>query len=163
MESYFNGDHLHLLDHLYDDTRSRRKDSYDIGDHIDESDILHRGGGISLVDALFDHLHSNSITQIVQRLLMPKPPNSKGSDEDGAGDENDAGSHNGLGGNDTNDSDGEEYDNENLITSGVEEFGNVNCNWSDGEYAIHLLLERLLGESNELDELLEGDSVPHTN
>ncbi len=121
-----------------------------------EDMTIHRGGGLSLLDALFNHLHSNSISQIVQRLLMPKPPKSDGGDNDKNESESPS---NGNAGEDNNDDD--EYDDENLITSGVEDFGNINCNWSDGEYALNLLLGRLSGETDDLDDLLGGDSNIH--
>ena len=120
-----------------------------------ESSILHIGGGIPLLDALFNHLHSNSVTQIVQRLLMPKPPSNKSSN-DTTNNNNHNGEWNDSSSSPTgNEEEEDEYD-ENLITSGMEDFDKIDCNWADGEYALNLLLERLLGESDDLDDLL-GD------
>jgi hypothetical protein len=43
----------------------------------------------------------------------------------------------------------------------IEDYGKIDCNWSDGEYALNLMLERLFGEKSDLDTFLddlEGDN-----
>jgi hypothetical protein len=98
MESYLNGD----------------PDSASACESLDEDEQygIHRSGGIALLDALFKHLHSNSISQIVQRLLMPKPPSNKSSN--GNNNENEDGNNNEWGsssnGNNNGGNDEEEYD-----------------------------------------------------
>mmetsp|Transcript_12884 Transcript_12884/g.19510 ORF Transcript_12884/g.19510 Transcript_12884/m.19510 type:complete len:1179 (-) Transcript_12884:250-3786(-) len=186
METYLNGDHLiylsqceqgsgSVLEYMNNNNKSTSSFGASISDIIDtenekkvqdndhnavttaegeedrEDMTIHRGGGLSLLDAFFNHLHSNSISQIVQRLLMPKPPSSKSNGENGKNDSDSP--SNGEENNDDN-----EFDDENLITSGVEDFGNIDCNWSDGEYALNLLLGRLLGETDDLDDLLDSDN-----
>ena len=129
--------------------------SYDDDNQRNGMHSINRGGGIQLLDALFAHLHSNSISQIVQRLLIPKPSSSKGND-DNAGDYINNEENNKL---DTPvasnniDEDDDDDDDDNLITSGIEEYGNIDCDWTDGEYAINLLLARLLGLSDNMDDI----------
>jgi hypothetical protein len=166
MEGYLNGDHLleQQQQHpISNDTNNNNNDD----DDDDEDDYnhnhhsIHKRGGITLLNALFNHIHSNSITQIVQRLLIPKPPpetplNNNNNNNHESQPNSSSNSNN------DDDDDNDEYDDDNLITSGMEEFGNIDCHWTDGEYAINLLLERLLGESkDDLDNLLHDNDIDH--
>ena len=176
MESYLNGDHLVADDdeeHEEEEEHDNKEIMQEIISEGNESDSddyvfsgIHQGGGTALLDALFNHLHSNSISQIVQSLLIPKPPSKSNDDEL----MNQNGSTNNTWGDseaqqqhDNEDND-EDYNDDNLITSGMEDVEKINCNWADGEYAINLLLERLLGESDVLDDLLDDEkSSPATD
>jgi len=133
LTAYINGDHLRNkhdkeIDANVEDTQN--------GDG-DENNLFasHKGGGKQFLEALFNHLYSNSIAQILQRLLMPRPP-SYGDDP---GEEsNDEGSHDEwpLHGDDDDDEDGE-----------LEEYGGINCDWADSEIGLNLLLNQLMVES----------------
>jgi len=185
MTSYLNGDHListtttstTTTKNTSDDnvitnptnqgmnhTNNHEIDNVNID--VDEYNIpIHKGGGIPLLEAMFHHLYSNSISQILQHLLMPSQKQSSSSSSKSNHDDHNQNNQNHnnheWNSNANQDEEEEDYDDGNLITSGIdEEYGNIECNWADSEYALHLLLGRLLGKSarnDELDDLLNDD------
>lgn len=119
----------------------------------------HKGGGAKLLHGLFKHLHSNSISQIVQRLLMPQSPsfanieNCNGSKEEGSSGSN---THDwGYGGNDDVD------DEDDCLSNEMDDFGGINCNWADNELGIHLLLDHLMID-NATDGTKAGPAPTNT-
>jgi len=134
MAAYINGDHK-----LCQEKSS--EENGDLGEDDDDCDYnkpYHNGGGIELLKALFNHLHSSSISQIVQRLLMPKyllfASNDNCDDSKGEGNTNEWGFS-------TNDDDEDEED---CLSSDLDEFGGINCDWADNDVGINLLLDRLM-------------------
>jgi len=91
------------------------------------SEYINEGGtrgSEALMQAMFNHLYSHSIMQIVQRLLLPQPPSPTKSDSD---DEND----------------GDDLYSDPLDV--IDEFGSFRCNWSESPFALTLLLDCLIG------------------
>ena len=95
------------------------------------SDYINEGGARgteALMNAMFKHLYSHSIMQIVQRLLLPQPPLPP-KDED----------------------DDEEKDSDDLYADPLEGadmdgLGAFRCSWSESEVALELLLDCLIGQ-----------------
>ena len=130
LTTYINGDHLRTNKNDDEEIDANEEDTQN-GDE-DTLFARHKGGGKQFLEGLFNHLYSNSISQILQRLLMPRPP-SYGSDP---GEEsNDEGSHDEwpLHADDDDDEDGE-----------LEEYGGINCDWADSEIGLNLLLNQLM-------------------
>lgn len=128
--------------------------SYINGDHvkIDQSakKTYHRCGGKHLLEALFNHLHSNSIAQIIQRLLMPNPTSSESFDE-GAGSVDKDGTENFQG----NGKDDEDEDD--ILSSDIDDFIGINSDWADSEVGLELLLNHLI-----VDNTVHSDKHPFT-
>ena len=102
------------------------------------SQYVNEGGGkgnVFLMTAMFKHLYSHSIMQIVQRLLLPQPPLPM-KDED----------------------DNEKRDD--LYSDALEGAGDLDgifrCNWSESDIALDLLLDCLIGPGSSPPEL-EGE------
>ncbi len=94
---------------------------------------INEGGGrgqMDLMKAMFKHLYSHSIMQIVQRLLLPQPPILPKDDED---DE--------LG------NQGEAIFPDPLEVGDLDGFGSFRCTWADSYEALELLLECLIDKS----------------
>eukprot|EP00557_Chaetoceros_sp_GSL56_P000808 CAMPEP_0176499862 /NCGR_PEP_ID=MMETSP0200_2-20121128/13187_1 /TAXON_ID=947934 /ORGANISM="Chaetoceros sp., Strain GSL56" /LENGTH=1065 /DNA_ID=CAMNT_0017898377 /DNA_START=246 /DNA_END=3440 /DNA_ORIENTATION=+ len=128
--------------------------SYINGDHLKMNDgvkkSLHRGGGKQLLEALFNHLHSNSIAQIVQRLLMPNPPSSESFDEGTDSVEKD----------DTENfhANGKmDEDEDDILSSDIDDFIGINSDWADSEVGLELLLNHLI-----VDSTVYSDKHPFT-
>mmetsp|Transcript_21805 Transcript_21805/g.33304 ORF Transcript_21805/g.33304 Transcript_21805/m.33304 type:complete len:1027 (-) Transcript_21805:1058-4138(-) len=101
------------------------------------SQYINEGGGRgqeALMRAMFKHLYSHSIMQIVQRLLLPLAPLPPQDEDD---ESNEMGQ---LYPDDGGDMDG---------------LGSFRCNWSESPLALQLLLESLIGES--ADPVIEND------
>ena len=148
LTAYINGDHLHRIPTSTDtdmDTDADKEEEDPCGDvdsvqqengDMHENVANHRGGGIRLLNVLFKHLHSNSIAQIIQKLLMPKPPSmlsmhgSFDADRD----------HNSL---NLGDEDEDDDDEEHMDT---DDYGGLNCDWADSEVGLNLILEHLMVE-----------------
>mmetsp|Transcript_5487 Transcript_5487/g.8188 ORF Transcript_5487/g.8188 Transcript_5487/m.8188 type:complete len:1533 (-) Transcript_5487:580-5178(-) len=96
-----------------------------------------------LMDAFFRHLHSHSIMQIVQRLLLPPLTGSNNSEADEDNENGNQNSNDFMGNN--------EVDNDIIVEDEDDEDDNqsylIKCNWSESSYAIELLLSRLEGSS----------------
>lgn len=95
-------------------------------------------GNVSLMGAMFKHLYSHSIMQIVQRLMLPQPPvppkQESGPDKD----------------------DGEELFRGTLLEStDMDEMGSFRCNWSESELSLQILLDCLIG--NDIAPEIERD------
>lgn len=124
MTAYINGDHLKETNHL----------------ECNEQTVAipkHRGGGEALLKALFRQLHSNSITQIVQHMFMPKPlPFSSGDDEQ------------------SEDKHLDEYptDDTDEMGSDLDYYCGINCNWVDSGIGVQLLLDGLFVDEGEHSE-----------
>jgi len=132
LTSYINGDHLRTLKidnaaNAIVETAHNEEDTKEFANH--------KGGGILLLEALFDHLYSNSIAQILQRLLMPRPP-SYGSDQ--GGESHEEGCHEDwpLNCEDDDEDDGE-----------MDDYCGINCDWADSEIGLNLLLNQLVVQS----------------
>lgn len=126
----------------------------------------HQGGGLPLLQSLFSHLSSHSITQIVQRLLLPRPNNTTKSQtiEGGRG--------NGGGGSSENDNDNSDPnneldslednalddDNDTLITA-VGDLGYIKSKWADNEVALELLLRQLLDSNPQEQQQQQQDAA----
>jgi len=132
LTSYINGDNsqTHPSNEI---TASSTVETQHNGDETLEF-THHQGGGILLLEALFKHLYSNSIAQILQRLLMPRPPSYSDQGEE----TNEEGSHDEwpLNGEDDDEDDGD-----------MEEYGGISCDWADSEISLNHLLDHLLVRS----------------
>lgn len=115
MVAYVNGDHL----------KGKHED-----DQSQNVDSIHKDGGENLLLGLFKHLYSNSIAQILQRLLMPKPPSFGDMDDEQNED------HHEWPMNCDDDEDGNLGEHEGL-----------DCDWVDSRIGIGLLLDHLLIDS----------------
>lgn len=82
---------------------------------------IHCHGGSQLMRCMFHHLHSFSIMQILQRLLLRPPPASTPDEEEEEEDDMDD----------------------------DEPMGMIQCNWSDNPNVIQFLIERLNGTSEK--------------
>lgn len=95
---------------------------------------INEGGGrgqVELMKAMFKHLYSHSIMQIVQRLLLPQPPlPPRDVDDD-----------------DDEDKEGQEIFSDQMDGADMDGFGSFRCNWSESEEALKLLLECLIDKS----------------
>ena len=100
------------------------------------SEYINEGGGKGgtvLVAAMFKHLYSHSIMQIVQRLLLPQPPiplNSSGED------------------------DGDNVEGEDLFAdpmegADIDGLGSFRCNWPESEESLEMLLHCLIRNKAE--------------
>jgi hypothetical protein len=104
------------------------------------SKYVNEGGGrgnISLMKAMFKHLYSHSIMQIVQRLLLPQPPLPPRPEEDP-------------------DKDDELYSDTMEGAVDMDGMGAFRCNWSESHEALVLLLDCLTSlpapSETEVDE-----------
>ena len=119
---------------------------------INEDFTNHKRGGPQLLEVLFKHLHSNSIAQIIQRLLMPKPPSAVGCsfDKDNDGDD---GHH-----------EDEDDEDEDELLHEMDDYGGINCDWADSEVGLKYLLDNLLvkpsGDDGDGDD--DGNSDDKT-
>jgi len=120
MTAYINGDHLIETTH----------------NEFNEQTVTvpnHRGGGEALLRALFRQLHSNSITQIVQHMFMPKPQGDDEQIEDRNHDEYPSEDHDEMG-------------------SDLDYFCGIHCNWADSCIGVQLLLEGLFVDEEDHSE-----------
>jgi hypothetical protein len=129
LTSYINGDHLKI-------SESAAKKTF------------HKGGGEQLLRALFNHLHSNSIAQIVQRLLMPNPPSSESFEEGTCSFEK-----NGSDNFQMNEKSDEDEDD--ILSSDVDDFVGIDSDWADSEVGLELLLNHLI-----VDSTVHSDKLP---
>jgi hypothetical protein len=109
----------------------------------DIAQYLNNGGGkgnVTLMSALFNHLYSHSLMQIVQRLLLPQPPappqNSEAMEES---------------------NECEDLFNDSMEGADMDPFDTFRCNWSESEIALQMILDCLIGSKttdieNEIDE-----------
>lgn len=99
------------------------------------ADYINEGGGrgnVTLMKAMFKHLYSHSIMQIVQRLLLPQPPlppKEEGEEE----------------------KEGDDLYSDPLDAGDFDGFGLFRCNWSESEVALELLLDCLIQNSKQSD------------
>jgi hypothetical protein len=103
------------------------------------SQYVNEGGGrgnVTLMKAMFKHLYSHSIMQIVQRLLLPQPPLPLRDEDD--------------------DEEGEQLYADAMEGADLDGMGAFRCNWSESSVALELLLDCLIG-STSLQTELEGD------
>jgi hypothetical protein len=129
-------------------TRRDAMTAYINGDHLKETAGLeckeqadtvpnHRGGGEALLKALFRQLHSNSITQIVQHMFMPRPETFESGDDGHIVDKH----H-------------DEYpsDDSDEMGSDLDYFCGINCNWADSSIGVQLLLDGLFVDEGDHSE-----------
>ena len=108
------------------------------------SEYINTGGGrgnVSLMKAMFRHLYSHSMMQLVQRLLLPTPQHLQQQNDDNSDNEDD-------------DNSDDEDDEDNLILGAQmggmlgddqdDESKTLRCNWSDSGEALDLLLQPLI-------------------
>jgi hypothetical protein len=103
------------------------------------SQYVNEGGGrgnVTLMKAMFKHLYSHSIMQIVQRLLLPQPPLPIRDEDD--------------------DEEGEQLYADAMEGADMDGMGAFRCNWSESSVALELLLDCLIGSAS-LQTELEGD------
>lgn len=102
------------------------------------SQYINSGGGngrAALMSAMFRHLYSHSIMQIVQRLLLPQPqaPPLPQSDDGVQEDENKE--------------DGQNMYSDSLeITGDLDGLGSFRCDWAESPEAIEMVLDCLIGD-----------------
>ena len=92
------------------------------------SAYVNEGGGrgnVTLMKAMFKHLYSHSIMQIVQRLLLPQPPLPISNEDDP-------------------EKEGDELYSDTLEAADLDGMGAFRCNWSESQEALELLLECLV-------------------
>ena len=107
------------------------------------SEYINTGGGrgnVSLMKAMFRHLYSHSMMQLVQRLLLPTPQHLQQQNDDNSDNEDD--------------NSDDEDDEDNLILGAQmggmmgddqdDESKTLRCNWSDSGEALDLLLQPLI-------------------
>jgi hypothetical protein len=87
-----------------------------------------RRGQAALMNAMFKHLYSHSIMQIVQRLLLPQPPLPPTEDDD-------------------EDKEGAKSYMDSLEGADVDGFGAFRCTWPDSDEAMKALLDCLIEKS----------------
>lgn len=138
LTAYINGDHFKMS--ASSDETDRKIRPY------------HKGGGKRLLEALFDHIHSNSIAQIIQRLLMPNPPSSESLED---------GNENGLVERECvanfqvhTHADDEDDD---AMSSDIDDFIGINSDWADSDIGLELLLNHLIA-----DNTVDSDKYPLT-
>jgi len=115
----------------------------------DVAQYLNDGGGkgnLILMSAMFKHLYSHSLMQIVQRLLLPQipiqPPKSEGGESDVKGETNEC----------------EDLFNDTLEATDTDHIDSFRCNWSESEMALQMVLECLIGEnSNKVTKQIQDD------
>lgn len=101
----------------------------------DVAQYLNDGGGkgnLTLMSAMFKHLYSHSLMQIVQRLLLPRPPippsKNEGEGESEGGEPNEC---------------------EDLFNDTMEDgLNSFRCNWSESELALQMLLDCLIDDES---------------
>eukprot|EP00531_Pseudo-nitzschia_arenysensis_P000473 CAMPEP_0116117554 /NCGR_PEP_ID=MMETSP0329-20121206/1633_1 /TAXON_ID=697910 /ORGANISM="Pseudo-nitzschia arenysensis, Strain B593" /LENGTH=1038 /DNA_ID=CAMNT_0003611123 /DNA_START=233 /DNA_END=3349 /DNA_ORIENTATION=- len=104
----------------------------------DVAQYLNEGGGkgnVALMSAMFKHLYSHSLMQIVQRLLLPQPPQPQRPEVDG--EEKD----------ETNEC--EDLFNDTMEGAEMDPLDSFRCNWCESEEALEMVLESLVGESGK--------------
>jgi hypothetical protein len=106
------------------------------------SQYVNVGGGKgneALMKAMFKHLYSHSIMQIVQRLLLPQPPLPPRGEDD-------------------QDGDGEGLYVDSLEgANDLDGMGCFRCNWSESQVALDLLLDCLIGPGSAPPDLQDED------
>jgi len=106
----------------------------------DIAEYLNDGGGkgnTTLMSALFKHLYSHSLMQIVQRLMLPQPPlppKPEDEDDNSKGDANECG----------------ELFNDTLEVNG-DGFESFRCNWSESDTALRMIVGCLTNGDNDND------------
>ena len=108
----------------------------------DVAKYLNEGGGkgdVALMSAMFNHLYSHSLMQIVQRLLLPQPPLPPSKSE---GDEGETG-------------EGEDLFNDTLEGADLDPLDSFRCSWSESEIALQMILDCLVG--NVSDKIMTHD------
>lgn len=111
----------------------------------DVAQYLNEGGGkgdVTLMSAMFKHLYSHSLMQIVQRLLLPQPPAPPTKLE-------------GEEGKETNEC--EDLFQDTLEGADIDPIDSFRCNWSESEVALQMVLECLVGESSNKLTTEDGD------
>lgn len=97
---------------------------------------MNEGGGrgnITLMSAMFKHLYSHSIMQIIQRLLLPQTPLPPKPQDDGDKDDGEG--------------DGDELFSGTLLEgTDMDGLGSFRCNWSELEASLEMLLDCLIGD-----------------
>mmetsp|Transcript_49849 Transcript_49849/g.57540 ORF Transcript_49849/g.57540 Transcript_49849/m.57540 type:complete len:1085 (+) Transcript_49849:234-3488(+) len=146
---------LDLLFSILYDSKSREIDNYRAGYFEKILSILFRnrpkeiaqylndGGGkgnVTLMSALFRHLYSHSLMQIVQRLLLPQPPVAP---------QNPAVIE--------QSNECENLFHDTLEGADIDLFDSFRCNWSESEIALQMILDCLIGNKTtdikiEVDE-----------
>ena len=107
------------------------------------SAYVNEGGGrgnATLMKAMFKHLYSHSIMQIVQRLLLPQPPLPQRSEEDLEKEEGD-----------------ELYSDTLEAAADLDGMGAFRCNWSESQEALELLLECLVVNDPAIEATAESE------
>jgi hypothetical protein len=94
-------------------------------------------GNTALMKAMFKHLYSHSIMQIVQRLLLPQPPLPQREE----GDENE----------------GEDLYGDALDQGDMDGLGAFRCNWSESDEALDMLLGCFIGDGSAIPEELRTE------
>lgn len=115
----------------------------------DIAKYLNEGGGkgnVTLMSAMFKHLYSHSLMQIVQRLLLPRPPippsKPEGGDSDVKGETNEC----------------EDLFNDTLEGAELDPMDSFRCNWSESEIALQMVLDCLHSEkSNKSTSQIKED------
>ncbi len=112
----------------------------------DIAQYLNEGGGkgnVALMSAMFKHLYSHSLMQIVQRLLLPQPPQPPNPEGDGEGK------------NETNEC--EDLFNDTLAGADMDPLDSFRCNWCESEEALKMIMESLLGEKSKPTATIQID------
>merc|ERR1740115_443723 len=97
----------------------------------DIAQYLNNGGGkgnVTLMSALFKHLYSHSLMQIVQRFLLPEHPVTPQNSES-MEDSNEC----------------EDLFNDSMEGADMDPFDTFRCSWSESEIALHMILDCLIG------------------
>jgi len=161
IEAYINGDHFPSLRSSVSSPLLHESTFEDIDNddkkHIENKGISktalnknnHRGGGTLLLRSFFRHLHSNSIMQIVQRLLTPFVPLSAIKEENEENRDDPPRSSFGE------EEDDEGKDEDGSTPSNMAEMGLINCNWAENDVAIELLILQLV--IDRLDDHADGN------
>ena len=103
----------------------------------DIAQYLNNGGGkgnVTLMSALFKHLYSHSLMQIVQRLLLPEHPVTPQNSES-MEDSNEC----------------EDLFNDSMEGADMDPFDTFRCSWSESEIALHMILDCLIGSNKTID------------
>jgi len=105
------------------------------------ADHINQGGGrgqVPLMQAMFKHLYSHSIMQIVQRLLLPQPPIPPKEDDE--------------------EKEGEDIYTDALVGADVDGFESFRCTWSESDESLKLLLDCLI-EKSQFPEIEEDEEL----
>jgi len=146
MTAYINGDHLvnqviKGMSHCTIDKEATCNGGENTVGSSQKS--IHKGGGLPLLKAMFKHLHSYSIMQIVKGLLMPSPPSPPNPEVAENGEEANAD----IGATDENlmSGDDDDDDDDDCLIGGNDGF--IKSDWAESKVTLNLLIDCLVGET----------------